>query len=408
MIFKDRFLKHNILMFFSTTLTNLANFLYQLLIVRKLAIASYGVFNSLLSLFMIFSLPLASLSTMIAKFTSSYNNVDERKKVDALLSVMLRHMGFIAIFFLALYLVFAFCLKDYLRLDSIVPIHLTGFMLTLTILSTVTFGGLQGLERFAWFSVSSISTGVSKLVLTLLFLSLGWDLVGALGGYLGAQIIGLFLCLYPLKKIFYIRHKGIDIDIKEKYKFVVPTLVTLGVSALVTNIDMVLVKHFFNSSEAGYYSIAQLIGKMVLFMPSAVYIVILPRASGLNAQKKDSRFLLKKGLRYTAFLSGLVLVVYNLFPVFMLKILTGKVTAQIILLGRFFAVAMFFFSLVAVLILYQLSISRFTFLKNLVVLGILEIIAILIFHSSLFQVVSVLILTSLTLFILNLKSAFKD
>lgn len=407
MIFKDKFLKNNVLMFFSTSIVSLANLFYQVLVVRNLSVTGYGMFNSLLSTFVIFSLPLMSLSTMIAKFVSHYNNIGQRKTADFLLSRLLRHMFFIALSFLAAYLILAPVIKGYLHLDSIVPVYFLGGMLFTTILLTVMLGGLQGFERFVWFSASSMVSGVLKLVLAFLFIRIGWDLLGALGAYLVAVVIGLLVTFFPLKKILYLNEKAMDINLKEKYRFVIPSIITFGCIALLTNVDVILVKHLFPDLKAGYYSVAQLIGKIVLYIPSAIYIVILPRTSGLNAQQKDPKVVLIKALKYTAILCLFVLGFYNIFPEFILGILTGKVNSEIIFLGRLFSITMPFFALLVVLLLYQLSVSKFMFLKSLVLFSLLQILVISLFHISLTQVLLTLLANSIILFSLNLRSAMR-
>ena len=408
MVFKDKFLKDNILMLFSTSIVNLTNLLYQILIVRKLTVISYGAFNSLLSVFVIFSFPVASLSTMIAKFTSSYNNIGERKKADFLLLVLLRHMLFIGLFYLFIYLVFGFYFRNYLHLNSTLPIYFTGGMLFLAILSALTFGGLQGLEKFIWLSVTNVCSALLKLSLAFFFIVIGWDLLGALGAYLVSQMVGLLVGFFPLREIFRLKETMPDINLSEKYKFVIPSLVTLGCMSLLTNIDVVFVKHFFEPIEAGYYSVAQFIGKTAFFIAGAIYVVMLPRASGLHAQQKDSRLLLKRSLAYTAILCLFVIGGYNLFPKVILGLLTGKVNEQVIFLGRIFSITMTFFSLVSVLVLYQLSISRFKFLKTLVLFSFLQVLAILLFHTSLTQVLLILLSNSIILFILNLRLAMRE
>lgn len=409
MVFKDRFLKDNLLIFFSTSVASLANLLYQILVVRKLTVASYGALNSLLSVFVIISFPVASLSTMIAKFTSSYNHTGERKRADLLLSVLLRHMLFIGLFFLALYLIFGFTVKNYLKLPTILPIYLVGGMLLFAFLSTVPSGGLQGFEMFGWFSIGGVFSAILKLLLTFLFIYLGWEILGALAGYVISQMAGLAIGLISLREIFFLKDGRIpDADLREKYKFVIPSLVTLGGITFLTNIDVVLVKHFFSPVEAGYYSVAQLVGKIALFVPGAIYLVMFPRTSGLHAQQKDPRGLLKKSLKYTFILSLSVVIAYNIFPGVILGLLTGKANDDTIFLGRLFSVAMTFFALDIILLLYQLSILRLRFLKSLVMLSVLQALTMLIFHSSLTQVLLILLVNSMVLFAINLKSALRD
>ncbi len=64
-----------------------------------------------------------------------------------------------------------------------------------------------------------------------------------------------------------------------------------------------------------------------------------------------------------------------------------------------FGSAMFFFSLAHILFLYQLSIYRCKFLWILIIGTLLEITLIVLFHTSLFQVVLILLIVGLFLFL---------
>lgn len=394
-------------MFFSLAAANLANLLCQLIIVRKLTVTDYGDFNSLLSVFMIISLPINALNTMVVKFASAYNHLGERTRADRFLTVVSTHMFFTGILFFAAYLVSGFYFKNYLNLDSIWPVYLTGAMLFATILLTVPLGGIQGFEKFKWFGVSLVASGVFKLLLVFIFLSLGWGLLGALGGYLASQLIVLFISVFPLRKSLFLKDERLDIRLYEKYNFVIPSLITLGCIGVLTNMDVIFVKHYFGSVEAGCYSVAQVIGKIVFFMPGAIYLVMMPRASGLHALEEDPRGLLRHSLKYTVILCFFVIAAYNIFPQIIMGILTGKVNNEIISLGRIFSVTMAFFSLVNMLSLYQLSVSRFNFLKWLVLFTCLQVSAILIFHVTLAQVLSVMLINAAVLFIISFKSAMR-
>ncbi|MCX5715325.1 MAG: oligosaccharide flippase family protein [Candidatus Omnitrophica bacterium] len=407
MILKDKFLKNNVLMFFGTALGNSANLLCQILVVKNLSVSGYGAFNSLLSMFMIIALPISAINTMIVKFTAAHNSLGQKKEADLFLFIMLRHMFFVAASFLLLYFLFGNNLQNYLQLDSTLPVYLTGALLFCAIIAIVPQSGLQGFERFTWVSAIAASGGIFKLSFVFLFLSLGWGVTGALTGYVAAQVITMLICFLPLGVIFYAHQPRLAINLKEKYGFVIPAMITLGCVAVLTNMDVILVKHFFSSADAGHYSVAQIIGKIVLFIPSAIPLVMFPSASGLHAQQKESRHLLLQGLKYGALLCLTVVITYNLFPEFILGVLTSKINDQIILLGRLFSVTMTFFSLIGMLLLYQLSTSNFKFLKSLVLLSLLQIVLISAFHASLAQVLSIMLVNSVILFGLNLRSALK-
>ncbi|MEI8175729.1 MAG: oligosaccharide flippase family protein [Candidatus Omnitrophota bacterium] len=405
---KDRFLANSALVFCGTILVSVSNLLYQMLTVRKLPVAAYGAFNSLLSIVLMLSYPISALTTMIAKFSAAYYSRGERVKAHRFVLIIIRHMFFAGILFLVLYMLGAFHFMKYLRLDSVMPVYMTAFMLFLMVITAPILGALQGFERFTAYSVSNVGGAVCKLGMLALFLMLGWGLFGVLAAYLLSQVIVVAIGGYCVKEVFQKEDSSGSIDIKEKYRFVVPTLVTLGCFGLLTNMDVVLVKHFFESTVAGSYSVAQMVGKIALFIPNAIAVVMLPHAAGLHAQQKDSRGLLRKSLAYTAFLSCGFVVFYNVFPGLVLTVLCGTSGADIIFLGRLFSLCMTFFSLIMVLAIYQLSVSRFKFLKSFVIFTVIQVVAIAFFHRSLPQVLGIILLNSIILFAVNMWYAFKE
>lgn len=174
---------------------------------------------------------------------------------------------------------------------------------------------------------------------------------------------------------------------------------------------MVLVKYFFSPEASGVYSLAQMVGKIFLFLPGAISVVMFPHASGLNATNSDTRSVLKKSLLYAFYLCLCAVFFYNIFPEFTLKLLTGKALPESILLGRLFSISMTFFALCFVLINYFLSLKYLSFIKYLVISVALQFTGILIFHNSLLQVQLVLCVNSFLLFIfllsrLRIKSSF--
>jgi O-antigen/teichoic acid export membrane protein len=170
--------------------------------------------------------------------------------------------------------------------------------------------------------------------------------------------------------------------------------------------DMVLVKYFFSPEKAGVYSLAQMVGKIFLFLPGAISVVMFPKTSGLNAVNSDTKAILRKSLMFAFSLCLIASLVYNIIPGFILKVLTGKALFESITLGRLFSVSMTFYALTFVLINYFLSIKDLRFIKYLIVCVLLQLFAITLFHNNLFQIQSVLCVNSLLLFIISYLLVF--
>jgi O-antigen/teichoic acid export membrane protein len=164
--------------------------------------------------------------------------------------------------------------------------------------------------------------------------------------------------------------------------------------------DMVLVKYYFSGRESGAYSLAQLVGKIFLFLPGAISIVMFPRTSFLNSTNSNTSAVLNKSLLYAFCLCLSAALFYNIFPSFVLRILTGKALGESIVLGRLFSVSMTFFALCFILINYFLSLKSCKFIKYLVLSVVVQFIGIVLFHNNLIQVQLVLCFNSFLLFVL--------
>ena len=130
-------------------------------------------------------------------------------------------------------------------------------------------------------------------------------------------------------------------------------------------------------------------------------MVMFPKTSELHALSKESKPVLKKSLLYTTLLSGGVLLLYLTIPSLIVKSLFGSQYIPTIPLIGIFGLAMLFFSLTNILLLYQISVHQLKFLKILVVATIVEVTLISLFHTSLIQVILILVAVSLSLFLFN-------
>ena len=163
-----------------------------------------------------------------------------------------------------------------------------------------------------------------------------------------------------------------------------------------------MVKHFFSESDAGIYSIAQTVGKILLYLSGSIAIVFFPVTVQHSVQKKNTLPLLKKILVFIGSLSFLVLVFTFLFPRVMLRVVSGNTLPACVPLVRYIIFPMSIFSVVYIFIFYNLSLGNIRFILSIFFIAILQIILISLFHQTLFNVISVLLISS----ILSLYASF--
>lgn len=399
----DHFTKNILIVFVANFLSNFFNLVYQLLIAHKLSVFEFASFNSLLSIFMVISAPLSTIQLVMAKYISEFNAHGQSGKISSLISGVLKKIIFFASLTLVIFALSSGFIIDALKIQSVLSGYILAALLAFAWISPVFSGSLQGLEYFGWISFSQITSGIAKIILTIVFLALGYKIAGALGVLLLTGMISLLIAYLPLNK----RNTFTECQEKAPYKEILLYLLPVAVAnfcymALVS-MDMILVKYYFGQQESGSYSLAQMVGKIFLFLPAAISIVMFPKTSGLKAKNLDTRSTLKKSLIFGVGLCVMANLIYNLFPNICLNVLTGKSYAESISLGRLFGVSMSFFSLLYILISYFLSIKDMSFIKYLGISTSLQVLGIILFHRSLEQVQLIICFNAALLFFVLLS-----
>jgi O-antigen/teichoic acid export membrane protein len=403
----DTFTKNSIIVFAGISLVNLFNFLFQPIVAHRLLVSEFSAFRALVSIFTVISAPLVAFQIAVTKYSAEFNAQQQIAKIDFFLSSLFKKMIIIAsVTFLFLCLISKNILYLF-KIPNLSSIYLLSGLLALSLLIPLFGGAVQGLELFIWFVAASVIPTTLKLILVFLFLSYGFNISGAIAALLISSLVGLFILYLPLRKHITLKRLEENIDYKEIIVFILPVAISYFCFFGLVNIDMILVRRFFSVEYSGFYSLAQLIGNIFLFLPQTINITMLPRTSGLNAKKMDTVPTLKKSLIFALILCFLATLIYNLFPAFFLNILTGKVYPESIFLGRLFGISMSFFALLFILITYFLSIKDLRFLKYLILFTILEYLAINFFHRSLTQVQIILCINSILLFLIYILLLYK-
>jgi len=190
-------------------------------------------------------------------------------------------------------------------------------------------------------------------------------------------------------------------SVSEAYRYFFPVGTMLLCFTVLTNVDIILVKHFFPPIEAGYYSIAQMVGKIILFLPFPVATVMFPKLSSSQGQEKKKLSILGRSLMIAGVLCCGAIMLSLLFPALIMRILSGKSYVECISLVRFFCVNATFFSLLLIVLSYHLSTQKRGFLFPLIFLTLMEIGLIALFHRTLIQILMIVGIVAFCLFLIN-------
>jgi len=404
----DRMTKDMLFVFLGASMGNFFNLLYQLFIVRKFSPADFAAFNTLLAILTLFSTPMATLAQSITRYVARFN---ARGETDKIILTINKFSKLTFSFGLVLFIILCALnapMARIFRIPDRLSILIMSCIIFLLWITPVYSGSVQGLERFIIFTKAVLASGFLKLSFVVLFVLIGWGVAGALGAFLVSALFSLLIFLFCLKDYIFKQAQGSLGEFKEIIRYILPVAAAWLCFNSLVSADMILVKYYFSSLDAGYYAVAQMIGKIFLFLPGPVSIVMFPKTAGLNAMQKDTGKFLKKSILFGSFLCIAAILAYNLFPAYILKVLTAKAIPASIALGRLFSVSMSFYALIFILLSYHLSIGDRRFLKSLVLFSVLQIIAIALFHQSLFIVQIIMCLNAFILFVINLRLALKE
>ncbi len=405
LILGEGIFRQSAVLFSSSIFVNILNLVFWLYMVRSLSAVDYGILNTLVSLLTFFSMPLSITQLVITRYVSKFIALERQTDVVALISNFSKLLGSVLVFILVFFVLFSHQIAAFLNIQSVGLILLTGAGVIFGSFSAVTMGTLAGLQKFNDVSANNVVTAMVKLGGGILLVVLGTEVFGALSGFVISLIFSFLFSINQLPewlKKCWNSFKTPDLEKKDIYGYFIPVGLATVCFFLLTNADVILVKHYFSEVDAGYYSVAQMVGKIVLFVPAAIGVVMFPKVVETHSKNMNTRSVLNKCLGAVGLISGLAFVFALFFPEFILKTLTGHSQPQAVNLVKFFALSMAFFALVNIFMIYNLSIHNMRYIYSLLIVSCVQLLSICLFHSTLEQVLTILVLGAVSLFFLGL------
>ena len=368
-------------------LIGFGNYLFQLVMGRMLTPAEFGSLSALLSLSIILTVPNQALSLTTTKHVSG---LFARKQL-AFLPVYARSVvkqilpyGF---FLFIVIIAFSSSIKSFLNLTDLKPLYILAVLFLFSFLSPLGMGIYRGIQNFFQSALSQFLSVLVKVILGVALVALGFGVSGAL---LANLIAVLFLIIYFILNLKLYKQAQAQMVKEKKVMHISRSAwITLLVSFCLIclyNLDVILVKHFLPATEAGYYSIISLSGKIIIFFTASISNVMFPLASSNHESNKSNKRIIYLSLFFILSSSALIIILYSLFPAFIVSVLFGAkylaVANMLWLGGIIFAL----YAIINFLSLYFLSVQKTKFSVILAIGTVMEVALICFFHYSLFSI----------------------
>jgi len=401
-IIKHELISGSFYIFLGSIISNILAFFLNLFLARSLSYSDYAIFASLLSVITLASIPASSINTIIVKFVTDLFVKKEFDKLKALYFQFAKYIFYISVLILVLFLFLSPIIQSFLHLDSIWYVILAGLVVVSFYVSTLNTAFMQGSFKFGFISLVTILGGILKLISGVILVVLGFKAFGGLWAIL-IMSLGIFIAGFlPLKKILINNPTSkIKFNTKDFFSYALPAFATVLFMTSFTSMDVILVKHFFSSQSAGFYSGLSLIGKVIFYFTAPIPLVMFPlliksRASGTNF---NNLFYLSL---FLVFLPSITITLfYFLRPAFIINIFLGgreylRIANYLWIYGLYITI----FSLINVFVNFFLSLRVMKVSLLVIGGGISQIFFISLFHKSFLEVITVSIVTSFILLIL--------
>jgi O-antigen/teichoic acid export membrane protein len=378
----SRLVGGSLTMLIGSGVVSLLNFAYNVAVARLLGPAGFGHAAVAITLLMLVSALTLSFQLVCAKLVAR-NEIIEAKA--AVYQRLLRRSWQVGLALGAVLLAGSGAVARYLNLPSPWMIAALAFGFAFYVPLGTRRGGMQGMCAFRRLASSYVMEALLKLTGAVLLVEFGF---GALGAIIAISVS--VICAYFLP---------VPAELNTKTGSRVPASLGEAVQAvvffvgqvLISNCDIVLVKHFFRPEMAGLYAAVALVGRVVYFASWMVVSAMFPISAGAKPGEHASN-ILAVPIAFVVAISGAFVAVMALAPDFVLRLVFGAHFAagqSVDGLLALYAGMAGVYSLSVVLITYEMSrkVANTAWWQLGFALAIVG--GIFVFHANLHQVVLV-------------------
>ncbi len=384
-VLRTRMLQGSALLLGSTGLVSATNLLYNIAIARGLGPEGFGHATAIYTVLMLLSAVTLAYQLVCSKLVAK--SPDLSGKI-AIYRDLLRRSWRTGLFLGAGIMLGSSLIAQYLRLPHSHDIILLGFGTAIYVPLGVRRGMLQGIYDFRRLAVNFVLEALIKIGGALIMLHYGLGVTGVIGAVVISIALAYLTSGAPLEQTADVR-----IQVRASFREGVQASVFFLGQVIISNLDILLVKHYFPAAIAGLYAVVALVGRVVYMFSWSVISSMFP-VSAATSHKRASRTVLQSALWLVTGMTSLFTAAVWLAPTALWKTVLGATFLDVghtpfsSLLGSYSAMTSVY-AMAVVLLTYEMSrrIANATWVQ-LAFSGMLPL-GIMIFHDTLQQVIMV-------------------
>lgn len=383
----------------SVIIVNGGNYLYNLILGRILGPEQFADAALLITFLLVLSFIAMTFQLSTAKFSVIFENIIFK----SFINITYKYSSIIGIIFGALMIAFSKSLQVLFNTQSSVMFILFGIGIPIYFIMSVNRGIFQGSKKFDSLAITYQGEMLSRLILTLILIytvSLQSSILVALG-----IAISFLFGLLPFRTEdieITKKHKLPSAESKYIIKFFTLTAFYELTQIIINNSDILMVKHYFETYEAGLYASLALIGRVVYFVAWMFVMLLLPKVVQKQKDGEAHAPILFKYVFYITLLSAAIVLGCYMFPEFAIQIMFGSEYISIAPLLWKYAIATSLFAISNIFAYYFLSLDQYIPVILSALLGVSQVVLILFFHDTLSQIVIVQIIAMAILLVFQI------
>lgn len=386
------------LLMVSMTVVNAGNYIYNLIMGRWLGPSLFADLSLIVTLLLVVTFLTAPIQMTAARYAAIHTADGDEKTLASLRRFIWFAALGIGLTLTVFFVLFAPALKNFFHTQSSLSFVIFGAALPFAMLQSVERGMLQGRTSFKILAISYQVEMWSRLLVSILLVALGLSVNGAV---IGISLSFVFTWWVARSAVTVVdTEENISKEVRlELLAFAAPVLVSQLGQILINNSDVILVKRFFEASEAGRYAALALIGRIVFFATWSVVTTMFPIVAQKQKMGEPHAHLLWVSLGIVAGVSLPIVLLTLVAPQWLVTILFGEKYLEIAELLWLYALATSLYAMANVVINYRLSLGMGRETGFAIAAGIAQVLGIIFFHASLAQVVYVQVAVMAALFL---------
>jgi O-antigen/teichoic acid export membrane protein len=384
--------------YFGNFFLSFSRYLFHLILLRLLVPSEYGEFLSYLSLIYILSIPTGTIANVVTKFVSDFKGKGDSTSINQFFYYLLKLITPVVSLLGFSLIIFSGPLATIFKAHSLAFIIL-GISVFLSLFQTIVNSYIIAFQKFVYQTIIGCSGVIITILLSVLFIKLGFGATGAvLGQLLGALIVSIILFLSIRKsvipKITLVKKPVFNLSGFTGYSFIF----ALGTASLIST-DVLMVRAFFDAHTSGLYSSLSILGRMILFGLTPFSALILPIAAHRHAQNISTNSIFIKLGSVLLFFGTFGAGIFSLFPSQIIRILSGPAYLEAAPLLSYFAFSMAFLALSQFIISYLMATGRPQANIFLLAATLIQPVIIIIFRFSISSTIHINFILQLLLFL---------